>query len=513
MEKLKIGKVVQIDGNSIVIEVTEANISEKVNFRIGTNILPIVINKLVAIKLLNGKEVVAKIDKIYDKNHFKGIDDFTHKMGKIVIETSIIGIYDLYLKKFDEGINSFPLINSEVFSVSSDIKKEIVNIDSFYKLEIGNSYSSEDIVNEANPDVLLGKHLGIFGNTGTGKSCTVTSIIQGLKRRLKTSKNDEVEIKPKIIIFDSNNEYEQAFKNTEFKYKKINKEDLVLPHYKLSDSEYYKFFGASQGVQAPILKKTLKELRDQGQFSLEDINHKIDEIIKTASEKKVTGGKSTIDNWSYNQWKGWTNTMVNRIERVIENEKITNIINSTEINTIEKIKSNSETEIFLIDSDFDREELDIMMFLFSKLIYKNYQNSHNENIILVLEEAHRYINESERDDYKLGNYYIEKIAREGRKFGISLIISSQRPSEISKTVISQCNSYIVHKLTNKQDFEIISKLLSYNGKQYLNLLSSLEKQHALICGEAFGFADIVKIKEANPTPKSEDPKIVKNWII
>ena len=75
-------------------------------------------------------------------------------------------------------------------------------------------------------------------------------------------------------------------------------------------------------------------------------------------------------------------------------------------------KNDKENNIFIIELDFDKEELDIIMFIFSKLLYNECKN---ENIVLVLEEAHRYINEEDIGEYKLGNYYIQKIAREGRK--------------------------------------------------------------------------------------------------
>ena len=204
MERLKIGKVVKLDGFSIIIEVIEENISENINFKIGIPISPIMINKLLSIKLLTGKQIICKIDKIYDKNFFHGNDDFKPKKNKIVLEALMIGIYDNYLKKFDEGINSFPLINSDVYSISDEIKKEILDISSNYKLKIGNSFGSTNIINYANPDLLFGKHLGIFGNTGSGKSCTVTSIIQGLKTRLTDRYGEHVSVNPKIIIFDSN---------------------------------------------------------------------------------------------------------------------------------------------------------------------------------------------------------------------------------------------------------------------------------------------------------------------
>lgn len=506
MERIKIGNIVEIEGLNIIVEITEKSISEKINFRVGSQITPLILNKLVSISLLNGNDIIGKIIKVYENNHFYSQDHFKKKENKICISCSLLGVYNSYLNTFDEGISNFPLINSDVYSISSKIKKSIMSISSDYKLKIGTSYDDNNIEIFANPDILLGKHLGVFGNTGTGKSCTVASIIQGLKKRLYDKHNNSIQINSKIIIFDSNNEYSSAFDKTDINYKKIEKAELKLPHFKLSDSEYYKLFGASQGVQVPILKEALAKLRSSPFYTIKNIIDEIKILLNIKSEDKI---KKEINNFSYNQWYNWLNTMLNRIERIQDNQILSNIINCTTENTLNEIKEN-KNDVILIDSDFDKEELDIIMFLFSKILFNECKN---ENIVLVLEEAHRYINENDINEYKLGNYYIEKIAREGRKFGISLIVSSQRPSELSKSIISQCNSFIVHKLTNKNDNEFISKILSNRNKNFLSLLSGLEKQHALICGEAFGFTDIIKIESALPTPSSEDPKVIEKWLI
>ena len=466
MEKIKIGRVVEIEGLNIIIEINEKEISEKINFKVGNQVTPVLINKLISIALLNGKELIGKIEKIVENNRFYTEENFKKQDNKICIFASLIGIYDYYTKKFDEGINNFPFINSEVYSISSEIKKNIMSISSEYKLKIGKSFNDNDVEIFANPDILLGKHLGIFGNTGTGKSCTVTSIIQGLKDRLTDEEGNLVKASPKIIVFDSNNEYSNAFENTELKFLKIKKEELRLPHNKLSDSEYCKIFGASQGIQAPILKSAIHNLRNNN-YSISNIEEEIEKII-------VAKSRGNLPN--LNSIKNWISTMMYRIDRIQENLIINSIIDYNNIdennnyikNTVEKIKNDKENNIFIIELDFDKEELDIIMFIFSKILYNECKN---ENIVLVLEEAHRYINEEDIGEYKLGNYYIQKIAREGRKFGIGLIVSSQRPSELSKSVISQCNSFMIHRLTNKSDNEFVYRILSNHSKGYLNLLS------------------------------------------
>ena len=316
MEKIKIGRVVEIEGLNIIIEINEKEISEKINFKVGNQVTPVLINKLISIALLNGKELIGKIEKIVENNRFYTEENFKKQDNKICIFASLIGIYDYYTKKFDEGINNFPFINSEVYSISSEIKKNIMSISSEYKLKIGKSFNDNDVEIFANPDILFGKHLGIFGNTGTGKSCTVTSIIQGLKDRLTDEEGNLVKASPKIIVFDSNNEYSNAFENTELKFLKIKKEELRLPHNKLSDSEYCKIFGASQGIQAPILKSAIHNLRNNN-YSISNIEEEIEKII-------VAKSRGNLPN--LNSIKNWISTMMYRIDRIQENLIINSII-------------------------------------------------------------------------------------------------------------------------------------------------------------------------------------------
>lgn len=509
MNDIRIGKILRIEGLDLLIQITE-DVSDRLLIYNDCSDFLVSINRLIYSKLPSGKIVIAKIVKIVEKSLFVKEDLFKVSEDKYLIEAKLIGIYDSFLKKFDSGINTFPIIGSEVYAVNNDIYNTVLEIDSKYKIEIAESYHNPNIKIFANPDILLGKHLAIIGNTGTGKTCTVASIIQGLKRRLQ----NDTKVKPKILIFDSNKEYESAFSETEFKVRSIKKEEIKLPHYYLNLPEYYKFVGASQGVQAPILKEAITKLRDEkrdanGTFSFEKLLESIEAILKTKTAAADDKGKA----FSFNQWYSYVSTMLNRIQQLIDDERFDNIIKA-ETSNLEELLSGDD-EIVIFEIDFDRDVLDVVMFLFCKILYKwaeeNKDKISRKNILLVLEEAHRYINEEEADEYKLGNYYIEKIAREGRKFGLSLIVSSQRPSELSKTVLSQCNSFIIHRITNKSDLDFITKLLTIDDKDLLNIIPGLERQYAVITGEAFGYSDISRILTANPTPKSDDPKVIDSW--
>ena len=180
---VKIGKIIRIEGLTIHIEVSEQDVANKLTLKYGINDYVVSINKMVYSTLPNGMKIIARITKIFDKNTFVEQDFFIKQYDSFVLEATFIGIYDDFLLKFDSGINTFPIIGSEIFSINRIIYQTVVRVNSHYQLKIGKSYDDAQLDIYTNPDVLFGKHLGIFGNTGTGKSCTVASVIQGLKKQ------------------------------------------------------------------------------------------------------------------------------------------------------------------------------------------------------------------------------------------------------------------------------------------------------------------------------------------
>ncbi len=506
-EQFKIGRIVRIEGLNILFEVIQEEELSKIVLCWNIKDFVVSIHKYVFSYLPNNKRIVARITQIYDKDVFRKEGVYIKTSSKYLVEAKLTAIFDDFSQELENGVNTFPIIGSDVFALPNEIYQKFLSISSRHVIEVGSSFLDSSIKITANPDILFGKHLGIFGNTGTGKSCTVASLIQGTKRRLIDEDGKRTVVKPKIIIFDANNEYAQAFKDTEFKVAIVAKEELRLPHNTLTTSEYVKLLEASQGVQAPVLRDAIDTFNAKGNktFSLQELQAEIDSSIK-----KKAGNQ-------YNQWLQWCSTMNLRLQKILDDTNISSVINTNE-STVEKIFGEfKDCEIIIIQAEFNKNEIDIVSFLFSKLIYQYASKKRGAkekiSLLLVFEEAHRYINDEDKEDYKLGNYYIERLAREGRKFGISLIISSQRPSELSKTVLSQCNSYIIHKITNKGDLDFISKALSSSDSEVLKVISGLERQYAVVIGEAFAYSDIVKIETANPTTDSDDPKVIHNWLV
>ena len=139
-------------------------------------------------------------------------------------------------------------------------------------------------------------------------------------------------------------------------------------------------------------------------------------------------------------------------------------------------------------------------------------------IVLVMEEAHTFIKRYKDDAENQSSATIccqvfEKIAREGRKFGLGLVLSSQRPSELSPTVLSQCNSFLLHRISNDRDQELVHKLVPDNLHGLLRDLPSLPSRHAILLGWASELPVLVKMKDLpeNHRPKSDDPDFWAVW--
>lgn len=134
-------------------------------------------------------------------------------------------------------------------------------------------------------------------------------------------------------------------------------------------------------------------------------------------------------------------------------------------------------------------------------------------VVLILEEAQNYIQQPRSaEEESIARVVFERIAREGRKFGLSLVVSSQRPSELSKTVLSQCNSFIVHRLQNPEDLRYFKEIVPGIYGPMLDQIPALAPQTALVLGECVPAPALVRIREAQPVPRSCDPKFYRYWV-
>lgn len=134
-------------------------------------------------------------------------------------------------------------------------------------------------------------------------------------------------------------------------------------------------------------------------------------------------------------------------------------------------------------------------------------------VVLVLEEAQNYIRQPRfAEEESIARIVFERIAREGRKYGLSLVVASQRPSELSKTVLSQCNSFVVHRLQNPEDLRYFKEIVPGIYGPMLDQIPALAPQTALVLGECVPAPALVRVREARPVPRSRDPLFYRYWV-
>jgi len=132
-------------------------------------------------------------------------------------------------------------------------------------------------------------------------------------------------------------------------------------------------------------------------------------------------------------------------------------------------------------------------------------------ILLVLEEAHRYVPAATQGRQLRSAAVFERIAKEGRKYGVGLLVASQRPSELSRTLVAQCGTLIAHRIVNPEDQELIRHATPFAGRDVLRQLPGLATQHAVVLGEAVAAPSHVRIRDIQNPPLSRDPDFIGMW--
>lgn len=262
---------------------------------------------------------------------------------------------------------------------------------------------------------------------------------------------------------------------------------------------------------------------------VDDTNAYFDKIINFASPSTSKATKA-----SNGPFNGEFNRFISRLETKINDRRLSFLLQpmksdgkpykTENLNDILKqfLGYLNNSNITIIDlSGIPFEILSITVSLISRLVFDfafHYSKlkqdegvSNDIPFMIVCEEAHNYIPKSGGVEYKASKKSIERIAKEGRKYGLSLMIVSQRPSEVSDTIFSQCNNFAVLRLTNVVDQNYIKNLLPNNSNSITDFLPSLSTGECLIVGDSTPMPAIVKLEMPNPLPKSESIKFHEKW--
>lgn len=407
------------------------------------------------------------------------------------------------------------------------------------KFEFASLSSNPDITVPVNGNRFFNKHIAIVGSTGSGKSHTVAKIIQSATS-IKDGEYDGLN-NSHIIIFDIHSEYKAAFPDANY----LDVTDIVLPYWLLNSEELQELFldtEANDHNQRNVFKEAVitskinhfkgsSEKKDKINFD-SPIRFDIKEVLFFSQDKnnEMVEGKSGPKQGPLN---GKLSNFVSRLENRINDKRLAFLLgDSVQHTTFEETLKQfigygeSKSNITIIDlSGVPFEVLSITVSLISRLLFEfgyyykrlRYNNKPDETLnndtpfLLVYEEAHKYVPNSDLAKYRASRKSIERIAKEGRKYGITLMLASQRPSEISETIFSQCNNFITMRLTNPNDQNYVKRLLPDTMGQLIDKMPTLKSGECLLIGDAVVLPSIVKIGECNPKPSSNDIPYLELW--
>ncbi len=485
-------------------------------------------------------------------------------------------------------------------------------------LPIGKSVVFEDYDIKVRLNDFFGGHVAVLGNTGSGKSCTVASVLQSL-----FSKPDEHHARgATFVVFDVNGEYHEALaplaKEGGIGVHRVILDGTItgfrIPHWFLEMAEWELLLQASERTQLPILRTALgltSLFRANTPDALAMREHfvatciiecfrgadgdspvsKFQRVVSLLQKYPTAGLNMALlnrfnPNFQYGNFVGnnqsafldevrkklredaplpaydrtpfsfdelhecldfailyeeshgnrqirdYCSALVTRLKSLQERteyaflrhegadvdaapsdlEFLSNIVG------LEKAVDgplSKRNQIIIIDLNSVEDEIvELVSAVIARMLFRLLRRAEPRNrfpIHLLLEEAHRYIASTPSRFSIDATKIFERIAKEGRKYGMFVLLASQRPSELSKTVLSQCSNFLVHRIQNPDDLSQIRQMTPFISESVLKRLPSLPRQHALVFGTSVNLPTTFKVREASPRPRSDDTAVVDLW--
>lgn len=457
---------------------------------------------------------------------------------KYILEANPLGI--IRNGKFERGGDTIAIPPKKVEPAQKEEIRKIFeeSLTEEKKFSFATLSTDDDIPVPVDGDKFFNKHIAIVGSTGSGKSHSVAKILQNAVK----AKEGEYQglNNSHIIIFDIHSEYSTAFPNARL----IDIDNLVLPYWLLNSDELQELFidtEANDHNQRNVFKEAVVESRKKyfsgSQEQKEKIHldspifFEISEVLEFAKEKNEEMIPGARDKKA-GPLNGKLSNFVSRLENKINDKRLDFLLGEkskkiTFEDTLKQLIGYSEntSNVTIIDlSGVPFDVLSITVSLISRILfefgyyYKRMRISdHSEEVnndiplLLVYEEAHKYVPNNNLAKYRASKESIERIAKEGRKYGVSLLLASQRPSEISETIFSQCNNFLALRLTNPGDQNYVKRLLPDTLGSIVDKMPSLKVGECLLIGDAVVLPSVVQIERCDPEPSSRDIPYWKLW--
>jgi hypothetical protein len=504
-----IGKVLEIagSGSQICIDASEllklqsngdpavamsGQVGSQVKMVVGTNWL---IANVRTMKADESGEVVANVDFLGE-----GSRDATGHMSN-----------------FRRGVTRYPVPGCEVHAVSTEDLRAVFAASDEAHIEIGTVYPTDDIRGALYVDSMLGKHFAVLGSTGTGKSTSVSLILHRIS---------QLSPEGHIVMIDPHGEYSAAFKGCG---ELFNVDNLQLPYWLMNFEEHCEVMLTTHDSErqrdADILAKCLLAARTKGkdmsQFGKVTVDSPIPYLLadlNTILVNEMGKLERAGDTLPYQRLK-------TKLDELRADPRYTfmysgMLVSDTMPGLIAKLfrLPSHGKPISIVDvSGVPSEITSVVVSVLARMVFDYAIWSRTEAqrpLLLVCEEAHRYVPKDENaENGQAVRKILERIAKEGRKYGVSLGLITQRPSDLAEGVLSQCGTIVSMRLNNDRDQACVRAAMPEGARGFLDVIPALRNRECIVCGEGVAIPIRVRFDDLEPEkrPASSDPSFARLW--
>ncbi len=487
-------------------------------------------------------------------------------LGRRYLQVQLIGerLGDL---PFERGVGIFPTIQDEAHLVTEADLKYIYGEDHAGLIEIGRHAASENLSVYLDLHHLVARHSAIFGSTGSGKSNTAATIIKQIMQKNPGARIVLIDLHGEYASAFENQA--RIFRIQD------QQQPLSLPYWIMTFDELAFFLvGRTPGQEKPEdkrLREAILLLKQANSIRLKagsvnpdfitadapipfdirkmwhDFNREVHGTYSQAQkEAQNRMSEELIDEGDPYQliparfkpytpnngapFKSKNDLMANYEQKIysrLRDSRFNFLFNPNSNNTENDLDQllrdwiENDQRLTILDlSGIPFELIDISVGLLTRIVFdsmywgqKEPYTGRNRPILMVFEEAHSYLPKNEANHHLFGyaRKAVERIFKEGRKFGIGAMVVSQRPSEISETILAQVGTFIAMRLTNSVDKNTVKAAAPDNMTSLIDQISALRIGEAIVVGEAIKIPSRVKIEQITPGPNSHDPEVVRCW--
>ncbi len=508
---LEVGKVVEIAGSASRVLFEKSKLNELVGnpdpslancgqvgglikVKVGTTWLIANVRSLVAVAD-NDDQMHAYVD-------FLGEGDEERLTGRIY--------------NFRRGVTRYPMPGHPVFAAGTSDMRQLYAADDRVNIQIGSVYPTTDVRAALYVDAFLSKHFALLGSTGTGKSTSAALILHRI-----------CEIAPEghIVMIDPHGEYSAAFSSNGALFDVSN---LAMPYWLLNFEELSEVLITSEGSHRQVDEDILAKC-----------------VLAARSKSKIAEGiaKLTVDSpipYLLSDLTAHLNAEMGRLDKPTDSAPYMRLRTKLEeikadprysfmfsgmlvadnmadfLGRIFRLPSDGKPISIIDVSGVPSEITSVVVAVLSRMVFDYAIWSRTEAqrpILLVCEEAHRYIPSDRATTGQSVRRILERIAKEGRKYGVSLGLITQRPSDLAEGVLSQCGTIIAMRLNNERDQAYVRSAMPEGARGFLDSIPALRNRECIICGEGVTIPVRVSLDNLEPfkRPASSDPLFSDLW--